>query len=292
MLRFINPQQRLSHFGRADCHTDAALLQDRHLFGRGTLAAGDDRAGVTHALAGRGGDAGDVGCYRFGHVLFYEVSPFFLGGAADLADHDDCVGVGVGLEQAQDVQVVGAVDRVAADADAGGLAQAEAGQLPDRFVGQGAGAGDNADTARFVDIAGHDADLALAGGNHARAVGADQTGLLALHVLFDLDHVQHRDALGDAADQFDAGVDGLHDGVGGEGGRDVDDGGGGAGLFYGFDDGVVDGKAVDDCAALAGRYAADHLGAVVAGPLGMKEAGGAGDPLGDDFGVLIDQDTH
>ncbi len=123
----------------------------------------------------------------------------------------------------QDVEVVGAVDRVAADADAGGLAKAEAGELPDGFVGQGAAAGDDADFAGFVDVAGHDADLAFAGGDDAGAVGADEPGLLAFHVLFDLDHVEDGDPFGDAADQVKAGVDGFHDGVGGEGGRDVDD---------------------------------------------------------------------
>ncbi len=267
-------------------------LQDRHLFRGGSLAAGDDGAGMPHPLARRGGDAGDVGRHRLGHVLFDEVGRLFFGGAADLADHDDRFGVRVGLEQPQDVEVVGAVDRVAADADAGGLAEAEAGELPDRFVGEGAGAGDDADLARFVDVAGHDADLALAGGDDAGAVGADQPGLLALHVLLDLDHVEDRDPFGDAADQFDAGVDRFHDGVGGKGGRYVDDRGGGAGLVDGFADGVEDGEAVDGRAPLAGGDAADHLGAVVAGPLGVEEAGGAGDPLGDDFGVFIDQNAH
>ena len=47
----------------------------------------------------------------------------FLGGAADLADHDDGLGLGVGQEHLQHVDEVGAVDRVAADADAGRLAE-------------------------------------------------------------------------------------------------------------------------------------------------------------------------
>ena len=41
------------------------------------------------------------------------------------------------------------------------LAQAEAGQLPDGLVGERAAAADDADRARLVDVAGHDADLAL-----------------------------------------------------------------------------------------------------------------------------------
>ena len=49
-----------------------------------------------------------------------------LGGAADLADHQDAVGVGVGLEELEHVDEVDAVDRIAADADAGRLADARA----------------------------------------------------------------------------------------------------------------------------------------------------------------------
>ena len=56
----------------------------------------------------------------------------------------------------------GAVDRIAADADAGGLADAAAGELPDRFVGQRAAARDDADVALFVNVAGRDADAAAA----------------------------------------------------------------------------------------------------------------------------------
>ena len=47
-----------------------------------------------------------------------------LGVAADLADHQHGVGLRVGRELLQHVDEVGAVDRIAADADAGGLAEA------------------------------------------------------------------------------------------------------------------------------------------------------------------------
>ena len=68
--------------------------------------------------------------------------------------------------------------------------------------------------------------------------------LLTLHGLFHLDHVEHGNAFGDGDDELDAGVDGFHDGVGGEGRRHEDDGGGGAGLLDGFAHGVEDGKAL------------------------------------------------
>ena len=59
-----------------------------------------------------------------------------LGAAADLADHDHAVGVRVVVEELEHVDEVRAVDRVAADADAGRLADAERRELADGFVGQ------------------------------------------------------------------------------------------------------------------------------------------------------------
>ena len=53
-------------------------------------------------------------------------------------------------------------DRVAAEADARRLAEAEVRELPDGFVGERAAAAHDADRALLVDVAGHDADLALA----------------------------------------------------------------------------------------------------------------------------------
>ena len=53
-----------------------------------------------------------------------ELRRLLLGLAADLADHDDRLGLVVGQEELEHVDEVGAVDRIAADADRGGLAEA------------------------------------------------------------------------------------------------------------------------------------------------------------------------
>jgi len=164
--------------------------------------------------------------------------------------------------------------------------------LPDRLVGEGAAAGDNADRARFVDVAGHDADLALAGGDYARAVGADQSGILTLHVLLHLDHVQDRDPFGDAADHADAGVHRLHDGVGGEWGRDEDDRGVGAGIPNCFPHRVEDRKALDLGPSLAGGNTTDHLRAIFTRSPGVEQPGCARYPLGDYSCILIDENAH
>jgi hypothetical protein len=61
---------------------------------------------------------------------------------------------------------------------------------------------------------------------------------------------------------FDAGGDGLEDGVGRERRRHVDDRGVGAGGLHRVGDGVEDGHVSELLAALAGGDAADHVGAV------------------------------
>src|SRR5690606_9495623 len=271
----------------------AGLLHRGELALRGARAARGDRAGVAHALALGRGRAGDEADHRLGHVLGDVLGRLFLGGAADLADHDDALGLLVRLEQLQAVDEVEAVDRVAADPDHGGLAEARVGGLLHGLVGQRARARHDRDLARHVDVARHDPDLALARGDDARAVRPDQDHVLvAGQRVLDPQHVEHRDALGDRDDDLDAGVCGLEDRVGGVGRRHVDDRGVGAGLLDHVGDGVEHGQAEVLGAALARGHAADDPGAVLDHLLGVEGALGAGEALDDDLGVLVDQNAH
>ena len=155
-----------------------------------------------------------------------------LGVAADLADHDDRVRLRILVEQLQRVEEVRADDRVAADPDAGRLSDPELRQLPDRLIGQRARARNHADVAFLVDVARHDADLALARRDDARAVRPDQPRVLALQELPRPHHVERRNAFGDADDQRHAGVGGFHDRVGRERRRHEDHGRIRAGLLH------------------------------------------------------------
>src|SRR3546814_20657627 len=85
------------------------------------------------------------------------------------------------------------------------------------LIGKGARARHDADLAAAMDVARHAADLAFAGRDHAGAVRADQAGLRARERALDLDHVEHRAAIGDADHQRDIGVDRFPDPVGSEG---------------------------------------------------------------------------
>ena len=97
---------------------------------------------------------------------------------------------------------------------------------------------------------------------------------------------QHRDRR--QLDDRDAGRGGFQDGVGRERWRHVDHRGVGAGGLYGILDGVEHRQADVLAAALAGRDAADHLGAVIEHLLGVEGTLRAGETLHDDFGVFID----
>ncbi len=161
-----------------------------------------------------------------------------------------------------------------------------------RFIGQRAGARDDAHRAAAMDMARHDADLAFARRDHARAVGADQPRLGAAQRALHLHHVEHRNAFGDADDQRHFRVDRFQDGVGGEGRRHIDRGSVGADLLLGFAHGVEHRQAQMGLAAFARRGAAHHLGAVGDGLFGMEGALAAGEALADDFGVLVDENGH
>ena len=247
---------------------------------------------MAHAPSRRGGLAGDEADHGLLEFLLDVGRGFVLGRAADLADEDDGLGPGIVLEQPQKLDIFEPDDRVAPDADRGGLAQALLGHLLDGLVGQRSRAGNDADRARRVDVTGHDADLALAGRDDARRVGPDQLGRPALQERLDLDHVQRRDALGDAADQVDPGVGAFHDGVGRGERRHEDAGGVGPGLPDGVGDGVEDGPVQVLGPALARRHAGHDLGAVFDHARGVEGALGPRDPQDHDLGAFVDQDAH
>src|SRR3546814_1354146 len=86
-------------------------------------------------------------------------------------------------------------DLIAADADAGRLAEAILRGLIDGFIGQRAGPRHDPDLARLVNVSRHDADLAFARRDHARTVRTDQHGVRILRAQrgLDLDHVVDRE---------------------------------------------------------------------------------------------------
>ena len=116
-----------------------------------------------------------------------------------------------------------AFDRIAADADAGGLAQSHIGGLLYSLIGQSARAGDHADRAAAVNMAWHNTDFAGVRCNHTGAVGPDQSARGTFKRPLDAHHVQNGNAFSDADDNFHLCVNGFENGVCREGGRHIDD---------------------------------------------------------------------
>ncbi len=259
----------------------------------GALASADDRTGVTHAASGRRGGSGDEAGDGLFAIFSDPLGSFFFSRSADFTDHDEGFGVRVVVEHFHDIEVRGAIDGVAADANAGGLAMAAAGELPHGFVGEGAGARDDADLAGVVDVTGHDADFAGAGGDDAGAVRANEAGGAFLKRGFDPHHVDDGDAFGDADDEFDPGINGFEDRVGGAGGRDEDHGGVATGLGAGLHDGVENGDlAFEGLAAAAGSDSGDDIGSVIHAGFGVEATGFSCDALHEQAGVFVNEDGH
>jgi hypothetical protein len=115
--------------------------------------------------------------------------------------------------------------------------------------------------------------------------------LLGLHLVAHHQHVAHRDALGDADDQVQVGLDGFPDGGSGAGRRHIDH----ATRWrrfadHGFLDRGVDGDVAELLAGLlgvdAGHEAVLAVGVSLAAQ-GVELAGLAGDALGDDAVSLL-----
>src|SRR4030095_7545818 len=160
------------------------------------------------------------------------------------------------------------------------------------FVGEGSAARHHTDASGSVDVARHDADLALVGCDDARAVRPDQAGRLPLEPALDAHHVEDGHPLGDAHHERDARVGRFEDGVGRARGRNVDDRRVGARGGDGLCHGVEDRDALEVGPTAARRHAGDHLGTVLAAEARVELPGGAGDALGEDTRVLRDQDAH
>src|SRR5205823_10131975 len=114
-------------------------------------AAADQRAGVAHRAARRGGPAGHERDDRFGVAGRDQIGGALLVAAADLADQDDGPRDRIGGEARQDGREVAALERVPADADPGALAQPAAEQLVGDLVGEGPAAGDDPDRTGRAD---------------------------------------------------------------------------------------------------------------------------------------------
>jgi hypothetical protein len=101
-----------------------------------------------------------------------------------------------------------------------------------------------------------------------------------------------RDSFGDRDDQWDSGVFGFQDGVGGETRWHEHHRRVGLRLLHRFVEGVEDGDAVHVLAALAGRHARDDIRPIVAVSKAVEGAFAPRYPGDHQTGIPVHQDRH
>src|SRR5437763_8370409 len=78
-----DPGHDLADLGRVARDVAPGVLERLDLRRRRSLAAGDDRSGVTHLLARRRGEPGDVRDHGLLHLVLHELGRFLLARGAD-----------------------------------------------------------------------------------------------------------------------------------------------------------------------------------------------------------------
>src|SRR5215471_9479099 len=152
-----------SYFGWCGAHGDARRFHRRDFVFRLAATARYDRPRMPHPPPRRRGLPGDESNYRLLDVVFDIRRRGLFRGAADLANHDDDMRLWILVKEPDRIRMRRADDRIAANADTGGLADSQGRELANRFIRQGARSGDDTDVSGFVNVRRHNSDLALTG---------------------------------------------------------------------------------------------------------------------------------
>src|SRR5713101_9614169 len=198
---------------------------------------------MSHAASRRRGLSGNKSDDRLLHARFHEFGRGFFGIAADFADHDHGFGLGIAIEQIERIYEIRANDGVAADSDRRGLSNTAGAELINRLISQRARTRNDSDGAFAMNVARHNSNLAFAWRNNSGTIRSNQPRAPVLQKLPRTNHVEHGNAFGDANDQFELGVRGLHDSVSSKGRRHKNHRRIGASLVHSFLHAVEDGPA-------------------------------------------------
>src|SRR3989338_7005306 len=113
-----HPFERAADLAQVFDHAHALGFESAHLFLRPALRTGNDRAGVSHALALGSGRARDERRDLFFHMLLDIDGRLLFLAAPDLSDHHDGPGLGILFEKLQDLDEPASDPGIPADADA------------------------------------------------------------------------------------------------------------------------------------------------------------------------------
>ena len=196
------------------------------------------------------------------------------------------------VEEFDGIDKRGTNDWITAYADTGGLPDLASSELADRFIGQCSAARNHTHVAFQMNMARHDSDFAFAGRDDSGAIGSDQPRSLSFEEGACPDHVECRNAFGDANDQFDAGGGRFHDRIGRIWRRYENDGGVGSRLAPRFFNRIEDIEAFMCDAAFGRRDSPHHVRPVLHGLNRVKRAFKTGDALNEQSCVVVDEYAH
>src|SRR5215813_5965967 len=247
---------------------------------------------MTHTAAWRGRLSRDETDDRLLHVGFDVGRRGFFRVAADFTDHDDGMRLGIVVEQLDGIEERCADNRIAADADTRGLANAEARELIHSFVRERPAAADNANVAGLVNSSRHDADFAFAGRNDARAIRTDEARFITIDRQRNANHIENRNAFGNADDERKRSVGCFENRVSCVWRWNENDRGICARGFCGFCNSVKYGALKMLRAAFARSDTADNVRAVFNHLLRVKRSLAAGKSLHDEARFFVDENAH
>ncbi len=166
------------------------------------------------------------------------------------------------------------------------------GQLADRFVRQRAAAAYDADMARLMNLAGHNAHLALARRNDTRAIGANQARAASAQHGRDANHVDGGNALGDAHGQWQTRIDGFENRIGRVRRRNENKRRVSAGFAHGVCHRIEYGNTFVLAATLARRHSRDDARTVSNHLLRVETSLAPRKALHDHSGLTVNQNAH
>ena len=144
-----------------------------------------------------------------------------------------------------------------------------------------------------MNVAGHDADFAFAGGDDAGTIWSNEARGAFGHGGLDSHHINHRDAFGDADDELDAGVNRFEDRVRSTSWWNENHRGVATGFAARFHDGVKDGNLIfENLTTACGRDARNDIGAVFHTGLRVGCSRLASDALNEQARIFINEDGH
>src|SRR6266851_123028 len=282
----------LADISRRLHHMNPRSRHRLHLLLGRTLAARDDRTRVTHSPSRRRRLPGDKAHHRLLHIVLDELRRLLLSRPADLADHDDRLGLRIVIQQPQRIDVVRPDNRVAANANRRRLPNPTRRQLIHSLIRQRARPRNNPDRAFLVNSSRHNPDLRLTRRDHSRAVRPDQPRFRALHDLPRLHHIEHRNALRDADHQRYLRSRSLQNSIRGKRRRNEDHRRIRSRLLHRLFHGIEDRPALMDRATLTRRHTADNPRPILRATLGVERTLTARNPLNDEPRILINQNCH